>query len=84
MGLVRLSRTTIALCVVTLAALAVIGLGIVNRNATEIAVTSRRVLIKTGVVNRRTVELLVAKIESAAADVLTDGRKLPMWRPVAS
>jgi uncharacterized membrane protein YdbT with pleckstrin-like domain len=59
-----------------LAALAVIGLGIVNRNATEIAVTSRRVLIKTGVVNRRTVELLVAKIESIGVDETPLGRVL--------
>jgi len=59
-----------------LAALALIGIGIVRRNATEIAVTSRRVLIKTGVINRRTVELLLAKIESIGVYESALGRML--------
>jgi len=59
-----------------LAALALVGIGIVKRNATEIAVTSRRVLIKTGLVNRRTVELLLVKIESIGVDETPLGRML--------
>ena len=62
--------------VLFLAALALIGIGIVKRNATEIAVTSRRVLIKTGVINRRTVELLLAKIESIGVYESALGRVL--------
>jgi membrane protein YdbS with pleckstrin-like domain len=59
-----------------LAALALVGIGVVNRNATEIAVTSRRVLIKTGLVNRRTVELLLVKIESIGVHETPLGRML--------
>src|ERR1044071_1881998 len=40
-----------------LGALALIGSAVVRRNATQIAVTDRRVLIKTGIVNRKTLEL---------------------------
>lgn len=38
--------------------------GIMKRNATEMAVTNRRVLIKTGITSRRTIEMLLSKIES--------------------
>jgi uncharacterized membrane protein YdbT with pleckstrin-like domain len=37
---------------------------IVKRNSTEMAVTNRRVLIKTGLMSRRTIEMLVSQIES--------------------
>ena len=57
-------------------ALAVIGSAIVARNATEIAVTSRRVLIKTGIVNRRTLELLLVRIESIGVNEPPLGRML--------
>ena len=59
-----------------LGALALVGLGIVKRNATEIAVTSRRVLIKTGVVNRRTLELLLVRVESIGVNETPLGRML--------
>jgi uncharacterized membrane protein YdbT with pleckstrin-like domain len=36
----------------------------VKRNATEIAVTNRRVIIKTGLVQRRSVEIMLPKVES--------------------
>lgn len=42
--------------------------GAIRWNATEITVTSRRVLIKTGIVNRHTTELLLAKIESVSIE----------------
>jgi len=48
----------------------------VARNATEIAVTSRRVLIKTGIVNRRTLELLLVRIESIGVNEPPLGRML--------
>jgi membrane protein YdbS with pleckstrin-like domain len=57
-------------------ALAVIGSAIVARNATEIAVTSRRVLIKTGIVNRHTLELLLVRIESIGVNEPPLGRML--------
>lgn len=59
-----------------LGALALIGGGIVRRNATEIAVTSRRVLIKTGIANRRTLELLLSRIESIGVNESPLGRIL--------
>ena len=37
---------------------------IVKRNSTEMAVTNRRVLVKTGLMSRRTIEMLVSQIES--------------------
>jgi len=59
-----------------LGALALIGGGIVRRNATEIAVTSRRVLIKTGILNRKTLELLLSRIESIGVNETPLGRML--------
>ena len=51
------------------AALLVCGLivllvGTVRRNATEMAVTTRRVVIKTGIASRRTIEMLLNKVET--------------------
>jgi uncharacterized membrane protein YdbT with pleckstrin-like domain len=59
-----------------LGAVVLIGGGIVRRNATEIAVTSRRVLIKTGIANRRTLELLLSRIESVGVNESPLGRML--------
>jgi membrane protein YdbS with pleckstrin-like domain len=59
-----------------LGALVLIGGGIVKRNSTEIAVTSRRVLIKTGVANRKTLELLLSRIESIGVNETPLGRML--------
>jgi PH (Pleckstrin Homology) domain-containing protein len=38
--------------------------GMVRRNATEMAVTTRRVVIKQGLMNRKTIEMLLNKIET--------------------
>lgn len=38
--------------------------GRIRRNATEMAVTNRRVVIKTGLVSRRTIEMLLNKVET--------------------
>jgi uncharacterized membrane protein YdbT with pleckstrin-like domain len=37
---------------------------LLKRNSTEMAVTNRRILIKSGVLSRRTIELLLARVES--------------------
>src|SRR5271165_6654344 len=47
-----------------IAGLLVILTGMVRRNATEMAVTTRRVVIKTGLVSRRTIEMMLNKVES--------------------
>lgn len=39
-------------------------IGVIRRNATEMAVTNRRVVIKIGLVSRKTIEMLLNKIET--------------------
>ena len=50
--------------------------GFITWNATEITVTSRRVFIKTGIVQRHTKEILLAKVESVAIEESMTGRML--------
>jgi uncharacterized membrane protein YdbT with pleckstrin-like domain len=63
------------------AALLVIGIiiilvGLVRRNATEMAVTNHRVVIKTGLASRKTVEMLLNKVESIEVTESAFGRFL--------
>src|SRR5713101_5802668 len=51
-------------------------LGFLVRNATEMAVTNKRVIIKTGLLRRRTFELLLSKVESIGVDEGLMGRML--------
>ncbi len=50
--------------------------GILRRNATEIAVTNKRVLIKTGFFARTTIEIFLSKIESVVVDESFLGKTL--------
>ena len=50
--------------------------GIIRWKATEITVTSRRVLVKTGIVRRHTKEILLSKVESVSIDESGLGRVL--------
>ncbi len=50
--------------------------GLLKRNATEMAVTNKRVIVKTGLANRRTIELLLQRIESIAVEEPALGRLL--------
>jgi len=50
--------------------------GMVRRNATEMAVTNRRVVIKTGLVSRKTIEMLLNKVESIEVNETAFGRML--------
>jgi uncharacterized membrane protein YdbT with pleckstrin-like domain len=52
------------------------GIGLMRRNATEMAVTNRRVIVKSGLASRRTIELLLARIESIAVEEPAMGRLL--------
>jgi hypothetical protein len=54
----------------------IILLGMVRRNATEMAVTNRRVVIKTGLASRRTIEMLLNKVESIEVNETAFGRML--------
>lgn len=52
------------------------GIGFVRRSATEMAVTNKRVIVKTGLADRRTIELLLQRIESIAVEEPPLGRIL--------
>ena len=49
---------------------------VMKRNSTEMAVTNRRVLIKSGIMSRRTIEMLLSKIESVVITEPFFGRML--------
>jgi hypothetical protein len=50
--------------------------GVVKRNATEMAVTNKRIVIKVGLATRRTFELLLQKVESIGVEEPMMGRLL--------
>ncbi len=50
--------------------------GAIRRNATEMAVTNRRVVIKTGLASRKTIEMLLNKVESIEVSETAVGRTL--------
>jgi uncharacterized membrane protein YdbT with pleckstrin-like domain len=50
--------------------------GLLKRNATEMAVTNKRVIVKSGLTDRRTIELLLPRIESIAVEEPALGRLL--------
>ena len=62
------------LCFVISGALFLVGF--LKRKATEMAVTNKRVIVKTGIADRRTVEILLSRIESVAVDEPALGRLL--------
>ncbi len=69
-----------ALIWIALAAFAVatvlLGVGILKRSATEMAVTNKRVIVKMGLATRRTIEILLPRIESIAVEESALGRVL--------
>jgi uncharacterized membrane protein YdbT with pleckstrin-like domain len=65
----------IALAAFVVAAV-LLGVGVVKRNATEMALTDKRVIIKTGLTTRRTIELLLSRIESIVVEEPAMGRLL--------
>jgi uncharacterized membrane protein YdbT with pleckstrin-like domain len=50
--------------------------GVLRRNATEMAVTNKRVIVKSGLTERRTTEILLSRIESVVVDEPAMGRIL--------
>ncbi|MGH8320215.1 MAG: PH domain-containing protein [Steroidobacteraceae bacterium] len=50
--------------------------GVVRRHATEMAVTTRRVVVKQGLANRKTIEMLLNKIETIEVSEPMVGRML--------
>ena len=59
-----------------IAGLVAIIAGAVRRNATEMAVTTRRVVIKQGILSRKTIEMLLNKIEAIEVSESTMGRMM--------
>ncbi len=70
------SALTIVAVLLFLAAVVLISGGLIRRNATEIAVSNQRVLIKTGLLARKSIEVMLAKIESIGVDESAAGRML--------
>ena len=62
--------------VLLIAAVIVVILGLLRLNATEMAVTTRRVVIKTGLAARKTIEMLLSKVESIEVSETAGGRLL--------
>jgi hypothetical protein len=62
--------------VLLLIAAVIFSYGLAKRNATEMAVTNRRVLIKTGMASRRTLDMMLSKVESIAVEQTFMGRML--------
>jgi uncharacterized membrane protein YdbT with pleckstrin-like domain len=50
--------------------------GVLKRNATEMVVTNKRVIVKTGILARRTFEMLLSRIESIGVEEPVLGRML--------
>jgi uncharacterized membrane protein YdbT with pleckstrin-like domain len=50
--------------------------GVLVRNATEMTVTNKRVFVKVGMVARRTIELLLSRVESIGVQESVMGRML--------
>ena len=65
-----------------IAAAIVLGIGLVRRNATEVAVSNKRVLIKKGLVARKSIEVLLSKIESIGVDESVAGRMFGYGRVI--
>ena len=51
-------------------------IGLLKRSVTEMAVTNKRVIVKTGLADRRTNEILLSRIESVVVDEPAMGRIL--------
>lgn len=62
--------------VLVAAAIITFSYGVAKRNATEMAVTNRRVLIKTGMTSRRTLDLMLSRVESIGVEETAAGRML--------
>jgi uncharacterized membrane protein YdbT with pleckstrin-like domain len=50
--------------------------GLLKRNATEMTVTNKRIVVKVGIAARRTVEMLLTRVESIGVEESVMGRML--------
>ena len=70
------SALLIVTALLLLAAGVLVAGGFIRRNATEIAVSNQRVLIKTGLLARKSIEVMLAKVESIGVEESAAGRML--------
>ena len=68
--------TTIAGAALLVVALVILVRGILTRNAVQMAVTNKRVIAKVGIVTRRTIDLLLSRVESVGVEESAMGRML--------
>jgi uncharacterized membrane protein YdbT with pleckstrin-like domain len=54
----------------------ILGIAVTRRNATEMAVTNKRIIIKVGFLTKRTIELFLSKVESVNVEQTLLGRML--------
>ncbi|MGH8100070.1 MAG: PH domain-containing protein [Chthoniobacterales bacterium] len=54
----------------------IFAVGLLKRNATVMALTNKRVIVKTGLASRRTIEILLSRIESVVLEEPAMGRML--------
>ena len=73
LGLQSMLIGGIALLVI---ALVILVRGILTRNSVQMAVTNKRVIAKVGVVTRRTVDMLLSRVESVGVEEGAIGRML--------
>jgi uncharacterized membrane protein YdbT with pleckstrin-like domain len=73
---IRAGGMAIVALILLLAAAGILAYGIAKRNATEMAVTNKRVLIKTGLASRRTLDLMLSRVESIGVEETVGGRML--------
>jgi uncharacterized membrane protein YdbT with pleckstrin-like domain len=66
----------IATLICLLVGAALFCIGLLKRNVTEMAVTNKRVIVKSGFAERRTTEILLSRIESVVVDEPAMGRIL--------
>src|SRR5260221_5395125 len=80
-GSSTISPKMMAIAGAILVAVAIITItyGVAKRNATEMAVTNRRVLIKTGMTSRRTLDLMPSRVESIGVGENAVRRMLGYW-----
>jgi hypothetical protein len=56
--------------------LIIFAMGAIRRSSTEMALTNKRVIIKTGLATRRTIEIMLPRVESIVIEEPTLGRML--------
>jgi uncharacterized membrane protein YdbT with pleckstrin-like domain len=54
----------------------ILAIDVIRRNATEMAVTNKRIIIKVGFLTKRTVELFLSRVESVSVEQTLAGRMM--------